>query len=343
MVKILVFDTETTGLPPKLPGYNYSISKDEWKNTYANQWPSIVQLSYIVYDTETNKDDINDIYINLPEDLVSKILGDSNTHIITKTAINESMCKPRMPIKEALEKFMKDYNSCEICVAHNASFDKNMLLAEMMKLSSDMDAHFDTIFESNKIYCTMISSTNVVKIYYPEKYDSKKPMYKPPKLKEAYYVLFGYAPIEAALHNALIDIVACLRVFYRLWFLGVVESSKNINRETKFCGEGEPDIYGKDSSKRITEIINSITPEGISPNGKNNLFLCKPISLSVVTYGIDNSLPIDAAVSFFNSKSLDLTPNSEKFGDEPVRKKPASRTEKKDDKPKKRRYTSRSK
>ena len=43
-MRVLVFDTETTGLP----------KSNIINNTTLNLWPHIVQFSYIVFDTETN-------------------------------------------------------------------------------------------------------------------------------------------------------------------------------------------------------------------------------------------------------------------------------------------------
>ena len=64
--------------------------------------------------------------------------------------------------------------------------------------------------------------------------------FKFPKLIEAYEKLFGYKPNAEAMHNALVDVVACLRIF---------------------CKLGEPvnfDICGTNDA--ITKIINSISP-----------------------------------------------------------------------------------
>ena len=44
-MKIIVFDTETTGLPTE---WNASITQP-WK------WPHIVQISFILYETETRE------------------------------------------------------------------------------------------------------------------------------------------------------------------------------------------------------------------------------------------------------------------------------------------------
>jgi hypothetical protein len=72
MVKICVFDTETTGLPPILDGKDWnarnvndgkllnfadlSNPSSVWKHVLSS-WPSIIQLSYIVYDLEMSKPD----------------------------------------------------------------------------------------------------------------------------------------------------------------------------------------------------------------------------------------------------------------------------------------------
>ncbi len=44
-MKILIFDTETSGLPEER---NCSVLSTQ-------KWPYILQLSYILYDTETNR------------------------------------------------------------------------------------------------------------------------------------------------------------------------------------------------------------------------------------------------------------------------------------------------
>ena len=43
-MKVLVFDTETTGLP-----------KDNSNIYRTDMWPHVLQLSYLMYDTEKNK------------------------------------------------------------------------------------------------------------------------------------------------------------------------------------------------------------------------------------------------------------------------------------------------
>ena len=58
-MKFLVFDTETTGLPRINfigPGY-------------LEQWPHIVQFSYVIYDDISNTLEINDNIIQLPDNI----------------------------------------------------------------------------------------------------------------------------------------------------------------------------------------------------------------------------------------------------------------------------------
>jgi len=57
---VLVFDTETTGLP-KTKVINEST---------VNSWPYIVQLSYLIYETESNKIiRISDNIAKIPENV----------------------------------------------------------------------------------------------------------------------------------------------------------------------------------------------------------------------------------------------------------------------------------
>jgi hypothetical protein len=123
--KILVFDTETTGLPPyQFNEENYHPQKigNKWETfqEYSNRlnefkqdsilekdllenepellknykeiWPYIVQLSYIFFDTENNETIVKDIYINLPEKFTtSEYLAQA--HPITRMAIEAGLQK----------------------------------------------------------------------------------------------------------------------------------------------------------------------------------------------------------------------------------------------------------
>ena len=77
-MKVLIFDTETTGLPLERNPSIYA----------SSMWPYIVQLSYILFDTTTKKSLVaHDWIIKVPED-VEISQGSINLHGITKEISN---------------------------------------------------------------------------------------------------------------------------------------------------------------------------------------------------------------------------------------------------------------
>lgn len=316
MVKVLVFDTETTGLPPFQvtdKDYPYKPGENSYKYNarmrpireakraeekaldenpllwpkYRETWPYIVQLSYIMFDMDTNETIEKDVYVEMPPQFTTEEYL-ATAHPITSTAIRAGLEANRVSVVEALEEFMTFFRDATVVTGHNVNYDINMLLAECTR--NDKPAILNEIVaakSANKIYCTACKSTNLVKIYQSYNRDKRPPIYKTPKLNEAYFRMFGYAPNESALHNALIDVVACLRVFYRLWSQGI-QFTQNTN-DVPVCGVGPPDIYFllKDMSpiNPIVRIINEFTPFGVEPSGVGSpvLTVCTPIDATVLT------------------------------------------------------------
>lgn len=193
-------------------------------------------------------------------------------------------------IYEAVVEFIADVTKSSVITAHNAAFDRRLVFYELTRIKPMDPLLFDKFLEAQgKMYCTMCMSkeiahidTKVVKgemkrMPYFEKekvYPNPKstryefleiPAIKSPALWEVYDRMFGYPLIEELMHDALNDVVACLRVFYRLWMTGNREGPVN----PMICGRGAPDIYGMDSltGGEITARINSITPSGIDAAG----------------------------------------------------------------------------
>jgi DNA polymerase III epsilon subunit-like protein len=321
MVKVLVFDTETTGLPPfQVTETEYPYNKGEtsykynarmrpireakraeeraldenpslWEN-YRQTWPYIVQLSYIMFDMDTNETIERDIYVNMPSQFTTEEYL-ATAHPITSTAIRAGLEANRVNVAEALEEFMTFFRDATVVTGHNVNFDINMLLAECTRNNKpEILNEIVAAKSANKIYCTACKSTNLVKIYQTYNRDKNPPVFKTPKLNEAYFRMFGYAPNESALHNALIDVVACLRVFFRLWSQGI-QFTPNSN-DVPVCGVGAPDIYLilKDMSpiNPIVRIINEFTPAGVDPSGVGSpgLIVCPPIDAAVLTAQMKN-------------------------------------------------------
>ena len=260
MVKILVFDTETTGLPPKMPGSTWaerdSFDKSllsleglhtSWQSI-KDMWPSIIQLSYICYNTEDSRNaKIFNKYIDIPDNIV--ITEDSiKIHHITREKIASVPPENRGTIQDALNEFLDDVKKSDIIVGHNVQFDRKMIVSELLRLSVEeklpqiQDMMNDANFE-----CTMIETTPICNLKTKQTYIDKitgipKSFYKikSPKLSEAYKYFFGYQPAEEKLHDALIDTVICLRVFCKYKY------------EIDICGQNET----------ITDYIMDISPQG---------------------------------------------------------------------------------
>ena len=215
----LVFDTETTGLPK-----SKIISP-----TTLELWPHIVQFSYIIFDSETNRIvKIKDCIIRVP-DYVTISEENSNIHGIT----NEISLTRGVSLQPVIEEFFEDLNNVDHVVGHNVSFDINMVKVELNRLllSSPDVAQFHkylTILnESRNIYCTMQESIELCAIELKDKFG--RPYKKFPKLIELYQKLFNVTPNN--LHNSLNDVIVCLRCFMKLQYnVDIVERSEEVKQ-----------------------------------------------------------------------------------------------------------------
>ncbi len=190
--RILFFDTETSGLPKD---YNAPSSA-------VNNWPRMIQLSWINTDKDGNIINENDHLIypdgfTIPED-VSKLTG-----ITTSIARTQGE-----PLKDVIDKFMSDVERADFIVGHNVSFDIHVVGAELIRLKK-----IDTI-RFKPAVCTMKSSIDYCALpgYYGYKY---------PKLQELHNKLFGYMFDDA--HNALSDIKATLKCYLELKKKGIIK------------------------------------------------------------------------------------------------------------------------
>tara|TARA_R110001592_G_scaffold194889_1_gene442540 strand:+ start:30 stop:662 length:633 start_codon:yes stop_codon:yes gene_type:complete len=191
-MKFLVFDTETTGLPQ---GRNPSIYKTEL-------WPHVIQLSYIVYCSDENKIlSLVDDYIKINDDVVIEEKS-QEIHNISKEKLNTL----GINIVDALNKFNKWAEQCELLIGHNVSFDKRMVIVEGIRNNIRMKVH--------TTYCTMKETTELCKI--EREFRDGKKYFKYPSLSELYNHLFDKIPKNT--HNALTDILICMRCFYKIKF-----------------------------------------------------------------------------------------------------------------------------
>jgi DNA polymerase-3 subunit epsilon len=190
---ILIFDTETTGLVPKMT----ILQKDS-----LGKYPHIVQFSYIIYDTELNKIiKIVDKIIRLDETLpISQVCV--KLHGISREISTEK----GVDISPVIAEFFDDVLTTELLVAHNYEFDWVMIQVECLRNGIEIP-HIPV-----ETYCTMKETTAFCKI--PSQF--KKTEFKWPTLFELYVKLFNEVPEN--LHNSLFDVQATLRCLMKFRF-----------------------------------------------------------------------------------------------------------------------------
>ena len=190
-MKIIVFDTETTGLPE---GRNTSILETE-------KWPYIVQISWILYDMDKQivvsiQDHIIDCGVPIPDDSI-------RVHGITQKRSE----RKGIPVVDAMNQFDNDLQQADLVVAHNLSFDKRVYMVEAIR------HHRKQYFTRNGVrkpeFCTMKNTKDICKI---ERNNSKGEIYyKYPSLSELHEHLFGFNP--KGTHDSMADVLICFRCY----------------------------------------------------------------------------------------------------------------------------------
>ena len=184
-MKILFFDTETTGLP------NMRLDPRD-----VGQ-PMIVQLAAILADEQLVE--IASVAAlarpegwKIPEEAAS-------VHGIT----TEKATELGLPWGLVVEAFCSMALMADVFVGHNVDFDVFLMTTAASKLG---DVHAVEKIAVTPRICTMKRLTDVCKIPHPS-----RPGFKWPKLAEAYSEIFK-RPLEGA-HDALADIRATMHLF----------------------------------------------------------------------------------------------------------------------------------
>lgn len=214
-MKVLFFDTETSGLP-----------QDVCRNTLSlvnkHLWPKIVQYSSITLDTETGSVVSTSDYIVKVDDNVVLDGQSANIHGITNL-----ISKTRgVPIENVLETFTQECDNVDLIVAHNLDFDKNMILKEWYDVISCDDKEkvhqftnpyikFKKTISKVKKMCTLKSNIHRVNIKAVSKKTGKEYV-KWPTLEELHTHLFKEDLSDVNLHNALVDTMVCARCWYNI-------------------------------------------------------------------------------------------------------------------------------
>lgn len=111
MVRMLAFDTETSEL-----------LSDKTTDTCK-----ILQLSWVLYDTETHDQEENDFILNIHQEV-------TNSHI---HRITTEMSSKGYDFSDIYHIFFNDLRNCDFLLGHNIKYDINMLEVELFRLGED--------------------------------------------------------------------------------------------------------------------------------------------------------------------------------------------------------------
>jgi len=173
---LLIFDTETTGLPksraPSIQG--------------PNNWPHMVSISWVVLNTDTNRIDHSRSYTIQPRGWT---IPDESIRI---HGITQEKAMMGADLKDVMTEFLSE--QYDALVAHNLDFDFNVLHNAVVW---DLGMPFD--LANKRKMCTMELSKDLCNI------KNKFGNVKYPKLIELYEYTFNSQPNVNELHTSIYD------------------------------------------------------------------------------------------------------------------------------------------
>lgn len=187
----LFFDTETTGLID----FNSNLS--------APHQPRVTQLSAILTNEEGQHLAEMNVRIKpdgwtVPEEITA--LNGTTTELCEREGI---------PMLQALAMFNAMKAACKARVAHNISFDKQMLAREALAYAVEHNS------DGLQSLCTMQMSKPICQLPPSDKMMAAGIRgFKSPNLQEAHVHFFG-EKFEGA-HDALADVRACKAIFFKM-------------------------------------------------------------------------------------------------------------------------------
>jgi DNA polymerase III epsilon subunit-like protein len=217
----MIFDTETTGLIPKIE------LTSNWEEVDISTFPYILQLSFVtINEANHHIQNVYDELIKLPEGFIIDPFVTS-IHGITNEMIN----KKGKDDETEFNIVMTNYLQSKKIIGHNVSFDITMLLVAIIRILQkykNMEDDYDEVTATKMIKwsvyyenlygswkykheCTMKPNVRLCNIWVKRK-NSECMFLKFPKLAELHFVLF-HSNVKS-LHNSLTDVFVCLRCYY---------------------------------------------------------------------------------------------------------------------------------
>ena len=227
-MRILVFDTETSGLDP--------------------QWNVILQLSYQIVDPDSwaTIKTVNH-YFAWPDNKARVSEGAISVNGLTEEVLSGKQLSNR---KAALEEFVADKDSCDLLVAHNLEFDKKFIIAscreEGVKFAKS---------GWSQSYDTMKRTTNYCQI--PKDWGNG---YKWPKLTELADCL-GVDYSNISLHDSSGDVELTKRCFEQIIIEGLYSLPKETDITMSLHVESPDDL--RYEIRKNGELIDELSLTGI--------------------------------------------------------------------------------
>jgi DNA polymerase-3 subunit epsilon len=219
-MRMIVFDTETTGLPDFKNPSKYRRFGLEFYG-----YPQIVQLAWLEYDNTTHEIHYEDHIINIQSDIPKDV---QKIHGITNEIMREKGENPRKVLKQFIEAIERN----NTYIAHNAQFDIKMVLAACEKYRIACPFRKEQFLEN--VYCTKKEGTNICRIMVRSKYG--KPYMKWPRLFELHEYLFPSSSEVDNFHNALTDVVCTFRcAFMMINYVDVCRINPTVAELFKRC------------------------------------------------------------------------------------------------------------
>ncbi|MDP5039192.1 MAG: 3'-5' exonuclease [Candidatus Gracilibacteria bacterium] len=183
-MKILVFDTETTGFIDK-------------KNPDLNAQPYIVQFAGIIGELKDGKFSEISRVNQFIKPKISIPFASSQVHHIYDIDVKNAPA-----IEEKIIDFTQIINDVDAIIGHNIEYDEEMIKLELKRLQKEY------LYKPKQVICTMKTTVDFCAI------KGNSDRFKYPKLGELYKTLFGEYFIGA--HDAMVDVEATLKAFLKL-------------------------------------------------------------------------------------------------------------------------------
>ncbi|MBD3270822.1 3'-5' exonuclease [Candidatus Peregrinibacteria bacterium] len=205
-MKIIVFDTETTGMPAT--------------SGRVEDQPYIVQFAAITYEYDQSNKAFKEIgrFNQLIKSPVKIPENCTQIHGIT-----DQMVEKMPSFVEKSQEIYDLFKNADMAVAHNLEFDKTILDAEFKR--SGLDNHY----LPTELYDTMKETKSLCKL------PGRNGNYKSPKLMELHQFLFGIHFDNA--HNAIKDVEAtgkCIEKLLEVGFMKVKQPQQTSPETEQF-------------------------------------------------------------------------------------------------------------